>query len=92
MIEVTGFDRPRRIASRSVMAGAIADGHVEFEPISGGTRSSWDWTVTIGGPGRFAGPLIALIGRHQERTIWTSLKHHLEDSSADGPPPAGAVR
>ena len=84
-IEVTGFDRPRRIASRSVMAGAIVDGQMQFEPISGGTRLSWDWKVTIGGLGQLAGPLIVLIGRQQERTIWTSLKHHLEDSSAVGP-------
>ena len=83
-IEVTGFDRPRRIASRSVMTGATVDGYMQFEPISGGTRLSWDWKVTIGGLGRLAGPLIVLIGRQQERTIWTSLKHHLEDSSAVG--------
>lgn len=84
-IEVTGFDRPRRIATHSVMAGATVDGHMQFEPIAGGTRLSWDWRVTIGGLGQLAGPLIVLIGRRQERTIWTSLKRHLEHSSTFGP-------
>lgn len=83
-IEVTGFDPPRRIASRSVMAGATVEGDLHFEPITGGTRLSWDWDVTIGGPARLAGPLVALIGRQQERTIWTGLKHHLEDPGALG--------
>ncbi|GAB3767359.1 carbon monoxide dehydrogenase subunit G [Nocardioides ginsengisegetis] len=78
MIEVTGFDRPRRVATRSVMAGAVVEGEVRLEPTLEGTRFFWDWTVTLGGPGRFAGPAIALIGRHQEKTIWTGLKHHLE--------------
>ena len=83
-IEITGFDRPHRIASRSVMAGATVDGHMHFEPVSGGTRLSWDWNVRIGGLGRLAGPLIVPIGRQQERIIWTSLKQHLEGSSAVG--------
>ncbi|WP_242448538.1 SRPBCC family protein [Cellulomonas sp. WB94] len=77
-IEYTAFDRPHRIVSRSVMADAIAEGHVQCDPTPSGTRFSWDWTVTVSGPGRFAGPLVGVIGRRQERTIWTSLKHHLE--------------
>jgi uncharacterized protein YndB with AHSA1/START domain len=81
-IEYTGFDRPHRIVSRSVMAGAIAQGHVQCDPTPSGTRFSWDWTVTVAGPGRFAGPLIGVIGRRQERIIWTDLKQHLEGGHA----------
>lgn len=77
-IECTGFDRPHRIHSRSLMAGAITDGYVQCDPTPTGTRFSWDWNVTVSGPARFAGPLIGFIGRHQERRIWTALKHHLE--------------
>lgn len=84
-IDVTGFDRPRRISSRSVMPGATVEGHLKFEPMPGGTRLSWDWKVTVDGLGRLAGPLIALIGRQQERAIWTSLKHQLEATSAVKP-------
>jgi hypothetical protein len=77
-IEYTGFDRPRRIVSRSVMEGATTHGHVQCDPIPSGTRFSWDWTVTVTGPGRFAGPLIGLVGRRQERVIWTGLARLLE--------------
>ena len=48
-------------------------------PIGLGTRFSWDWTVTLTGPAWFAGPLVGLIGRRQERRTWTGLKDCLED-------------
>ena len=45
-IEYTDFERPHLIASRSVMAGAVAAGHIRCDPVASGTRFSWDWTVT----------------------------------------------
>ncbi|HEY3437621.1 MAG TPA: SRPBCC family protein [Actinotalea sp.] len=81
-IEYTGFDRPHRIVSRSVMDGSTAEGQVQCEPTPRGTRFSWDWTVRVEGPARFAGPLIGVIGRRQERVIWTGLKDHLEGRRA----------
>ncbi|HET7476252.1 MAG TPA: SRPBCC family protein [Dermatophilaceae bacterium] len=78
VIECTGFDRPRVFATRSVMKGAVATGQVRCEPIPGGTRFSWDWEVSVSGPARFAGPLVALIGRREERAIWRGLKRLLE--------------
>jgi len=86
-IEFTGFERPHRVDSRSVMAGATVVGHVRCDPIPAGTRFSWDGNVTLDGPARFAGPLIGVVGRLQERTIWTGLKHHLEDPRGIGPVP-----
>jgi carbon monoxide dehydrogenase subunit G len=83
-IECTGFDRPHRLASRSVMDRAVVDGEVRCHPAPGGTRLSWDWEVTVSGPARFAGPLIGWFGRRQEQTIWTGLKRHLE--GLDGAP------
>lgn len=80
-IEYTGFERPHRIGSRSVMTGATVDGHIQCDPAPTGTRFSWDWTVTLTGPSRFAGPLVGLIGRRQERRIWNGLKNHLEHNS-----------
>ena len=77
-IEYTSFERPHRIDSHSVMDGATVLGHVQCDPTPAGTRFSWDWNVTVAGPARFAGPLISLIGRRQERTIWTALKLYLE--------------
>lgn len=77
-IEYTGFERPVRISSHSVMDGATVRGHVQCDPTPVGTRFSWDWEVTLSGPARFAGPLIGLIGRRRERTIWSGLKLFLE--------------
>jgi hypothetical protein len=82
VIECTGFDRPHRFATRSVMAGAVATGEVRCEPIPGGTRFAWDWEVTVRGPARFAGPLVGLVGRRKERAIWTGLKRLLEENQA----------
>ena len=83
-IEYTDFERPHLIASRSVMAGAVAAGHIRCDPIAGGTRFSWDWTVTVTGPARLAGPVVGLVGRRQERTIWTGLQRLLEETKPDG--------
>ena len=60
------------------MAGATVQGHTKCDPTPAGTRFSWDWTVTLNGPAKIAGPLVGLIGRRQERRIWTGLKDHLE--------------
>jgi uncharacterized protein YndB with AHSA1/START domain len=81
-IEYTSFERPHRIGSRSVMADATVEGHVQCDPTPAGTHFSWDWTVTLTGPARLAGPLIGVIGRRQERAIWTGLKNHLEHTDA----------
>lgn len=81
-IEYTSFDRPHRIDSRSVMAGATVEGHVQCDPTPAGTHFSWDWTITLTGPARLAGPLVGVIGRRQERAIWTGLTRHLEHTDA----------
>jgi len=41
-IEYTGFERPHRIGSRSVMAGATVDGRIQCDPAPTGTRFSWE--------------------------------------------------
>lgn len=80
-IDYTGFERPRRIDSTSVMAGATVRGHIRCDPAPAGTLFSWDWEVRLIGPARLARPLVAVIGRRQERAIWTGLKDHLESRS-----------
>jgi carbon monoxide dehydrogenase subunit G len=81
-IECTGFDRPRRFATRNVMAGWVAEGEVRCDPVAAGTLFSWDWQVSVTGPARIAGPLIGLIGRRRERRIWAGLKRLLEEGQA----------
>lgn len=76
--ELTAFERPTRIGSRTEVDGALITGTLSFAPTGRGTRMAWDWDVRLAGPARVLGPLVATIGARQERRIWTGLKHHLE--------------
>ena len=51
---------------------------LNFNPIDGGTRMRWHWNLRPNGVLRFMGPLVASMGRRQERRIWTELKRLLE--------------
>jgi len=79
-IEVTRYERPSVLGTRSVIAGSTVVGGLRFEPVAPGTRFSWDWDVTVAGPARLLGPIVAIVGRRQERAIWTGLKDWLENA------------
>jgi len=81
-IEITGFERPGEMASRSVMGRSTVTGRLRFDPIASGTRLNWDWDVRVGGVAQVLGPLVGVIGRRQERAIWGGLKHFLENGAA----------
>ena len=78
LIEITGYDRPHRLASATTMQQADISYTLTFEPADTGTRMRWSGQVRPKGGVRLLGPLIAWLGRHQEQRIWTSLKQHLE--------------
>lgn len=78
LIEYTTFDRPSTLASSTRMAGADVHGVLTFTPHPAGTLLRWSWEVTPKGAYRLLTPLIAWLGRRQERRIWTGLKHLLE--------------
>jgi uncharacterized membrane protein len=78
LIEVTEFQRPGRLGSRTTMSSVGVDGGLTFEPVAGATRMSWSWKVSPRGPLRLLGPLVARLGRRQEQTIWAELKAQLE--------------
>jgi carbon monoxide dehydrogenase subunit G len=88
-IEITGFERPSEMASRSVMGRSTVTGRLRFELIASGTRLSWDWDVNVGGAARVLGPLIGVIGRRQERAIWSGLKRFMENGPAVRTPQEG---
>ena len=77
-IRVTELERPRRIRERVEMQSMDITGGLDFEPIDDGTRMRWHWDLRPNGVLRFMGPLVASIGRRQERRIWTGLKRLLE--------------
>ena len=85
-IEVTRYERPQLLGTCSVMAGSRAVGELHLDPMASGTRLTWDWEVTVAGPARLLGPLVAIMGRRQERAIWTGLKAWLEHDGGTGGP------
>jgi hypothetical protein len=76
--ELTGYHRPAWLASRTTMTQADIAGTLTFAPVPGGTRIRWAWVVRPKGAGRLLTPVISLIGRRQERAIWTGMKRYLE--------------
>ena len=84
LIEVTEFQRPRRLGSRTTMSTVDVNGGLTFEPVGGATRMTWSWEVSPSGALRLLGPLVARLGRRQEQTIWTGLKAQLESGGGRG--------
>jgi hypothetical protein len=82
LIELTAYDRPRRLAQITVMRQADIDGTLTFEPVPAGTRMRWSWRVRPKGTARLLAPVINWLGRRQERVIWSSLKRYLETPPA----------
>ena len=74
LIEVTEFQRLRRFGSRTTVSSVDVDGGLTFEPVDGATRMSSSWRVSLRGPLRLLGPLVARLGRRQERVIWTDSR------------------
>ena len=78
IIEVTGYDRPRRLASTTTMDGADINGTLTFDAHPAGTRMRWSWEIHTRGVSKLLGPPIARIGKRQEDAIWAGLKQHLD--------------
>lgn len=78
-IELTGYDRPGRLASRTATKLADIGGALTFDPVPGGTRMRWSWSVRPKGAARLLAPVITWIGRRQEQAIWTGMKRYLEN-------------
>ena len=72
-VEFTAYDRPRRLVSVSKLSNMEIEGTLTFDPVPEGTRMRWSWDLAPRGILRLATPVIRLIGRREERTIWTSL-------------------
>jgi hypothetical protein len=77
-IELTGYDRPGRLASRTATKLADIEGALTFGPVPGGTRMRWSWSVRPKGAARLLAPVITWIGRRQEQAIWAGMKRYLE--------------
>jgi hypothetical protein len=78
LIENTGYDRPRLLASTTTMKQMDIAYTLKFEPVADGTQMRWSGEVQPKGGLRLLGPLITWMGTRQEQRIWSSLKSHLE--------------
>jgi Polyketide cyclase / dehydrase and lipid transport len=79
IIEITGYDRPHRIASHTTMRSADIRGTLTFEQVDRtGTRMHWTWDVRPNHLAWLTAPLVRAIGSRQEHACWTGLKRHLE--------------
>ena len=82
LIELTEFERPRRLGSRTTSSMMETSGTLTFVADDQGTVMSWDWQVRPQGWLRMLGPLSGPLGGRMERRIWTGLKHQLEDDTS----------
>jgi len=78
MIEFTGYERPRRLASSTHMSAMDVRGNLTFDPVPEGTRMRWSWELEPRGLFKLMIPVVARTGRRQEQAIWASLKRFLE--------------
>jgi glyoxylase-like metal-dependent hydrolase (beta-lactamase superfamily II) len=88
IVELTEFDRPHRLASRTRIGSVDIVYALTFEAVPGGTRMRWAGDLHPGGPLALLRPVLALLGRRQEQAIWSSLKQYLQS----GAPPPSALR
>lgn len=77
-VEVTRFQRPRLMASRTTMPWSEIEGELTFEPVEAGTRMRWVWDVRPKGWWKALTPFVGLIGGRSERACWEGLKRYLE--------------
>src|SRR5206468_885383 len=73
-VEFTAFERPRLLGStsRSLPRGGrgrplVTAGSLSFDPVPEGTRMRWSWQVETPGAIKLLAPLVARMGRRQER-------------------------
>jgi hypothetical protein len=82
LVELTEFDRPHRLGSRTASSMMQTSGALTFAADGDGTVMSWDWQVRPKGWMRMLGPLFGPLGGRMERRIWTSMKQYLENAAA----------
>jgi uncharacterized protein YndB with AHSA1/START domain len=77
-LTILEYERPHRLHNVVRSSYMDVDGTVTFAEATGGTRLTWDWTITMVGPFRLLSPVLAVIGPSWERRNWVGLKEHME--------------
>ena len=89
LVELTEFDRPHRLGSRTTSSMMQTSGALTFAADGDGTVMSWAWQVHPKGWMRMLGPLFGPLGGRMERRIWTRMQRYLQNAAARHP--AGAL-
>jgi hypothetical protein len=84
-IEVTDYDPPSTLGTHTTMSWADVRGVLTFEPAGTGTRMRWAWDVQPKRLARLLTPVVGVVGRRQERSVWEGLRTYLEDRRTHGP-------
>jgi hypothetical protein len=91
-IELTAFERPRRLASATHLSTMEIRGTLTFDSVPEGTRMRWSWELEPRGMLKLMKPFVVRMGRRQEETTWAGLKRFLETREKVLPPgPAEAA-
>jgi hypothetical protein len=77
-VELTTYDPPRHLCSRTSTRGIDIDSQLAFDEVPEGTRIRWASQLTPHGVFRLLTPLLAPLALRQTQTIWEALKRELE--------------
>lgn len=83
-VELTEFDRPRRLGSTTTSSMMETSGTLTFTPDQDSSVMAWDWEVRPKGWFWLLGPLVGPLGLRMERRIWAGLKRKLEAGGETG--------
>ena len=86
LVELTAFDRPHRLGSRTTSSMMETSGALTFAAEGEGTVMGWDWQVHPKGWMRMLGPLFGPLGDRMERRIWTELNTSSKPMDPLAPP------
>ena len=78
IVEITAYERPRRLATTTRTSSVDIHSVMIFEPVGGGTRMRWRSELQPHGLLKVLTPVMGVVGRRQTQRIWTGLKHRLE--------------
>jgi uncharacterized protein YndB with AHSA1/START domain len=80
VIEITDYDRPRKLATSTNLPYMDTEGTLTFERKDNGTLLKWEWDITPHGIFTLMSPFIGNTGKRQEEKIWKNLKQYLENT------------
>ena len=81
-VEITDYDRPRRLATAIRSSYLDVDGTLTFSPADGGTRMRWSWNMRLRGVMRVLSPVVGAVGPRWEHRNWAGLKQFMESGQA----------